>query len=260
MTVLYLYGFVPDSAALPADGLLGVGDAVVELAPMDGFAAAVARLDPAVYGEEALEARTSDMTWMAEQGLRHEQVVAWFVDHATIVPSRLLTLFTSVDAVRRSAAERIEDVRADLDRFAAAREWDLKVGYDPGRLGARLGEISDEIGRLDEEIAEATPGKRFLLERKRKDLARGEVRAAARRLAGELLDEVEESTEERVLLPLPEQDTPVVLNAALLVPRSAEASVRATMSEREERLGPLGVTVEFSGPWAPYRFVRGADE
>lgn len=260
MSVVYLYGFVPATVELPADGLLGVGDAVVELLPVDDFAAAIGRLDPDVYGEEALESRTSDMTWMAEQGLRHEQVAAWFVDHASIVPSRLLTLFTSPEAVRQSVAGREEEIRSDLQRFAESREWDVKVAYDPDRLGAHLGEVSEEVGQLDREIAEASPGKRFLLERKRKDVARRESRSAARRLAAELLDELEASAEERLLLPQPEQDTPVVLNAALLLPRSEEDAIRSLAAERATRLQELGVTVEFSGPWAPYRFTGGADD
>ncbi|HSH45365.1 MAG TPA: GvpL/GvpF family gas vesicle protein [Longimicrobiales bacterium] len=260
MSVVYLYGFVPPSPGLPEDGLLGVGDAVVELVDLDGFAAAVGRLDTAAYGEQALEERTSDMEWMAEQGLRHEQVVAWFVDHAAIVPSRLLTLFSSDAALRDMVAGREQRIASELRRFAAAREWDLKVGYDPLRLGKRLGEISEEVADLDAEITRATPGKRFLLERKRKDLARTESRTAARRSASDLLESLREKVEDVSLLPLPEQGTPVVLNAALLVSREREQEVRADVSQREARLADLGFTVSFTGPWAPYRFVEADDD
>jgi hypothetical protein len=58
-----------------------------------GFGAVIGRPET-VSSADALERNCADVEWMAEQGLLHEQVVAWFVDHAAILPSRLLTLFS----------------------------------------------------------------------------------------------------------------------------------------------------------------------
>ncbi|MBW3553576.1 MAG: GvpL/GvpF family gas vesicle protein [Gemmatimonadetes bacterium] len=258
MSVVYLYGFVPADAELPERGLLGVGDAPVELLPLDGFAAAIGRPDSAVYSAAPLEARTGDMEWMAEQGLRHEQVVAWFVDHSTIVPSRLLTLFSSDDALRDAVATSTE-IRSDLERFTGTREWDLKIVWDPAVFAGHLAQVSDEVAELDRQIAEASPGKRFLLERKRKDIARTEGRVVARRLAVELLDDLREDSDESVLLPPPPDNAPVVLNAALLVRTQREPAVLARAAAARDRLGEIGLTVAFTGPWAPYRFTERSD-
>ncbi|HUG39357.1 MAG TPA: GvpL/GvpF family gas vesicle protein [Longimicrobiales bacterium] len=259
MSVVYLYGFVPERAALPDGGLLGVGDAPVELVALDGFAAAIGRPDPALYAAAPLEARSTDMAWMAEQGLRHEQVVAWFVDHSTILPSRLLTLFSSDDALRQAVRER-GGIAAELERFAGTREWDLKVGWDAAVLAEHLGEVSEDIAALDRDIAAATPGKRFLLQRKRDDLARTEGRAVARRLATELLEELRARARDSVILPPPPDGSPIVLNAALLIPAAVEADALERAATARDRLAGLGVTVAFTGPWAPYRFTERADE
>lgn len=258
MSLIYLYGFVPSDVTLPEGSLLGIGDTEVELISLDGFAAAVGRVDEAAYGPEAIEPRTDDLEWMAEQGLRHEQVVAWFVDHASILPSRLLTLFSGESVLRDTAGSDADRIRATLDRFGGVREWDLKVAYSADELVAHLGEVSDQVKELDQRIEAAGPGTRFLLEKKRKDLARTESRAAARRLAGELLDEVRPEVEDVVVL-RPPGDAPVVLNAALLVPREREARLRDRVEREAERLGGFGLTVGFSGPWAPYRFLDDDD-
>lgn len=258
MSVVYLYGFVPADADLPERGLLGVGDAPVELLPLDGFAAAIGRPDSDVYSAGPLEARTGDMEWMAEQGLRHEQVVAWFVDHSTIVPSRLLTLFSSDDALRDAVATGTE-IRSDLERFTGAREWDLKIVWDPAVFAGHLGQVSDEVAELDRQIAEASPGKRFLLERKRKDIARTEGRVVARQVAVDLLDDLREDSDDAVLLPPPPDNAPVVLNAALLVRTQSEPAVLARAAAARDRLGEIGLTVAFTGPWAPYRFTERSD-
>jgi hypothetical protein len=257
MTVVYLYGFVPPETALPGDGLLGVDDTRVELVPYPGFAAAVSRLPEDGYGDAALERKGKDMEWMAAQGLGHEQVVAWFVDHSAILPSRLLTLFSgqaALDDVARAGAERIREA---LDRFSGLREWNLKVGFDAARIEPHLGEISETIAELDREIEAAAPGRAFLLKKKRGDMARTESRGAAIRTAQHLLDRLAPMAESVARLDLPADRAPVVLNAALLLPREREAEALDVATAEIDRLARIGVEVRYTGPWAPYRFVGG---
>lgn len=255
--VLYLYGFVSPDATLPEHGLAGLGDAPVELVPLDGVAAVVSRLPAADYATERLDERTRDLPWVAEQGLAHERVVAWFVDHAQILPVALFTLYSSRAALVEEGVRRAPELRAALARLVGKREWDLKVAYAPDRLAAHLGEVSAAVAELDRRIAEATPGTRFLLERKREKLVEAETARTARRLAGELLDSVAADADRNVLLPLgpAEGALPVVLNAALLVRLEAEARLGDRIRWRARALEELGVHVSFSGPWAPYRFL-----
>lgn len=260
MSVLYVYGFAPPATELPPGGLLGVGDAEIELVPYDGFAAVVGRLPEDEYAGEALERHGTDVEWMAEQGLRHEQVVAWFVDHASILPSRLLTLFSSRAALDARAHADADRVRAALDRFAGLREWDLKVGFEAAVLEEHLGEVSDEIRRLDAEMEAAAPGRAFLLRKKRADLARTEARAAAVRLARQLLDDIAAHAVEVARLTPPADQAPVVLNAAVLLSREREGAALEVAERETDRLGRLGLVVRYTGPWAPYRFIEGPHE
>ncbi len=255
MSVIYLYGFVPAGTQLPEGGLLGVEDALVERVDGPGLSAVVSRVDEDLFSGDALERNCGDVEWMARQGLSHEQVVGWFVDHATILPSKLLTLFSTEDALAAAMHEDADRLRATLDRFADLREWDLRVGHDPETLMAHLGEVSEEVARLDRAIEEATPGKRFLLEKKRGDVARTEGRTVARRLARELLDALRPLAREVVTLDPPSGGEPVSLSAALLVERSREGALEARVDGERERLERVGITVRFTGPWAPYRFL-----
>ena len=259
MSRVYLYGFAPAGVELPEGGLLGVADEVVERIEVDDFAAIVSPAPESEFGDEALERNSADVEWMAEQGLRHEQVVAWFVDHATILPSRLLTLFSTRNAVQTAASERADRITATLDRFASVREWDLKVGYDPDRLEEHLSEVSPEIAALDREIEAATPGKQFLLRKKRKERARVEGRSAARRLARELAADLEPLASDTRRIDPPGDGSPVLLNLALLVSNGDEGAVGDRVEKAKRHLEPVGLTIEFSGPWAPYRFLEDDD-
>ncbi|HET9983843.1 MAG TPA: GvpL/GvpF family gas vesicle protein [Longimicrobiales bacterium] len=256
--VFYLYGFVSADATLPERGLAGLADASVELVPLDGVAAVVSRLPAADYAPERLDERTRDLPWVAEQGLAHERVVAWFVDHAQILPVALFTLYSSRATLVEDAARRGPALRAALARMAGKREWDLKVAYAGDRLAEHLGEVSEAVAELDRRIAEATPGTRFLLQRKRDEVVEAETARTARRLAGELLDSVVADADRFVLVPVgaSEGTLPVVLNAALLLTLEAESRVEERVRRRAVALEKLGLHVSFSGPWAPYRFLE----
>jgi hypothetical protein len=255
--LLYVYGFVPAGIDLPAD-LEGIGGSRVDALDLHPEFRGVCSLVPeSKYAPERVEAKLEDLRWVAEQGVAHERVVAWFVDHAEIVPVPLFTFYSGPAAFRDEAVERAAEILARLARFAGRREWDLKVAYDAGTALGHAGELSAPVRALDEQIAAAAPGRQYLLQRKRNELAREEVSASTRRIAYDLLDEIRPFIEEVVQLPLPRADLelPVVMNAALLVSREKEDALSTALAARAQSLQPLGVRADFSGPWAPYRFI-----
>ncbi len=258
---IYLYGFVPVGTRLPEPGLAGIADRPVELLAVDGCAAAFSRVPAEDYAPEEVEARARELRWVAEQGVAHERVVAWFVDHARILPAPLLTLYSSTPALEARLRERESEIVAQLERFAGLREWDLKVAYDAAILERHLGDASEEIAAIDERISTATAGTRFLLERQRAERVGEELGRAARRLASELFDSLARNAAEVRVLPLERSagELPVVLAAALLVASPAEEALVREARRRAQALEALGVDVAFSGPWAPYRFLEAAE-
>jgi hypothetical protein len=255
--VLYVYGFVPAGTRAPErlDGLDDAAVALVAVAP--DIAAAVSRVSADRWAPERIEARLEDLRWVADQGVAHERVVAWFVDHGDIVPVPLFTFYSGSQALADDVAQRAGEIHYRLERFRGRREWDLKVAYRAERALAHAAELSEAVRALDAELAEAAPGRRYLLERKRAELARAEIAGAARRRAATVLDELRPLADEVVQLPLPTNDPalPVVLNAALLVPKANEPALIAAAESGRTALDALGLELVFSGPWAPYRFV-----
>src|SRR5690606_38798928 len=180
----------------------------------------------------------------------------WFADNAEILPVRAFSIYSSEDALRASLRGEATALAAQLRQLSGKREWNLKVAYDANALAQHGAEISHDVRRIDEEIASAPTGRRYLLQRKRADLLRDEVTRAARRMADELLGSLRAHAADVRVLPLTGEDTgSVVLNAALLVPREMEPALRDDADELYARFTALGMIINFSGPWAPYRFV-----
>jgi hypothetical protein len=259
-SVLYLYGFVPRGTSSPGPGVSGLDGSAVQVLDLGPFAAAVSVMDANEYGEGSVEARLKDLAWVASRGARHETVVTWFADHSTILPARLLTVFSSDEALRAEAGKRSDAVGAALERFRNLREWDLKVSYDAAALATHLGELSPDISLLDKDIQASPPGRRYLLERRREELARNETAAVARRLAQDLLGKLRRFAEEVSELDNPlalgrPDEVPVVLNAALLVRQDRAASLEETAAPLVAELETRGLQATLTGPWAPYRFA-----
>lgn len=261
--ILYCYGFVPAGAPEPPDDLVGVGSRPVETLALDVGRAVISRVPSEAYDAEGVEARLRDLEWLAEQGLGHERVVTWFVDRAWILPARLLTLYSSPEALRREADERAGRIRAALDRMEGLYEWDLKISYDPDRLAESMGELSREVADLEEEIDTTSPGRGYLLGKVKEERVRSGAEDVAREKAEEVLAGLEPMASEAVRLALPKEsggDAPVVLGAALLAPRDREDRLRDVAQRWSEELEEVGIQVEFSGPWAPYRFLEELDD
>ncbi len=257
--MIYLYGFVDSAAEGPAGELGGIDGQAVSLLDMEGLVAVVSRVSDESYSQAAVELRSKDLTWLAERGASHERIVTWFVDRGDVVPVPLMTLYSSEDQLRKDALDRKQRVLGTFARLGGRREWDLKVSYDARRLEENLGDFSQEVAELDRQLSEASPGRRYLLQRKRDELVRSAVGETARRLASGIMDTLADVAEDTVRLPLPREaaDLPVILRGAFLVRREDEARLLERLADRMKGLEDAGIRAELSGPWAPYRFVEG---
>ena len=131
---LYLYGFVPHDSSHPPRALSGINDAAVELLPVGGLQAVISRVPANMYAPAEVEARLQNLDWVAQQGVAHERVVAWFVDHAQILPVSLLTMYSTQQALDDAYFEQEQHLLETMQRLRGLREWDLKVSFDEPQL------------------------------------------------------------------------------------------------------------------------------
>jgi hypothetical protein len=258
--IVYLYGFVPANAETPPRALGGVHGAPVSLVPLGGVNAVVSHVPHDDFTPDVIDANITDMNWVGARGLEHERVVAWFVDHGDILPVSLFTMFSSNEALVSDATDRSVQIAKQLARLHNHREWDLKVSFNQQQLAQHAASVIDSVRALDAEMESAAAGKRFLLQKKRHDILKRELPAAARAQARTLLEALSQHADDVVALAIPRsEELPVVMNAALLVARDAEHVLRTEYAERARSLDDIGITAQLTGPWAPYRFMESQD-
>jgi Gas vesicle synthesis protein GvpL/GvpF len=250
------------TAALALD-LGGDEGEPVQALDCGALAAIVRRVPLAQFSEAALRARHDDTAWFAEMAHRHNQVIAAIHQQQTILPAKFGSVYARTEDVQTAVAEAQEALLAQLERVEGCDEWAVHVYAARPVIAQRVSAEHPTIRQLQHDLATASPGRAYFLQRKL-----DEERAAATEQAQRALAQ---AAYERLArwamagrMTQPARSTPdahgqiEILRAAFLVRRTTTdpflAEVRACVEDRD------GVRCDYSGPWAPYSFAVPTEE
>jgi len=261
----YVYGITPatiDVRRAPE----GVDDTPIELCIDDDLAAVASRLDAERYAPGEIERGTENVEWLAPRAVAHDRVLTWLSDHGPVVPLPVFSLFSAEDAVRKTLRERGAELRNTLRRVDRGREYALRVYRIDAELAAVAAEHSPRLAELEASATKASPGQRYLLERKldaeRKKELHGIGATIAREIAATLRPFAVEVAETRVATRAvrAEAEGTLVLDIAFLVDPARLEDFQRALTEIMAQHGGRGFRFDFTGPWPPYHFVQPSDE
>ena len=261
-TLWYVYGIVPDGA--PASSLpSGLDDAEVRVERDGGVAALVSRLDAASYAPEAIERDSADVEWLGPRAMAHDRVLTWASDHGAVVPLPMFSLFSGPDAVRSMLRDRSPQLASTLARVARGREYALRVYRVDAELLEVIATLSPRLEQLAASAASASPGQRYLLERKLEVQKRAELRSVTQEIVDEIVEELASHAIDTVRSPIPRVTDAgelagrgtMVLNAAFLVAPDGLEAFQKTLTASIARRSGQGFRFDFTGPWPPYHFA-----
>jgi len=258
-SLLYLYGVVrPDFD--PSRAPAGLDDERVETLRAGAHALLVSRVSASAYAPEVVERRSGEMDWITPRAMAHDRVLSWAQMHGGIVPMSMFSLWSEEGALTQSIAAKSDALGQTFARVGNADEYGLRVHRRDREMATIVHELDPEIASLRRDAAAATPGQRYLIERKIAERSKQAIRAAAQRLARDAYEALKQHARESKLLPATPStsapdDTTLVLNAAFLVARDRLDAFRAEVATHATSAEPRGLTFDFTGPWPPYNFV-----
>src|SRR5262245_33416857 len=185
----YVYGIVPSSFA-PMTLPSGLDDADVTIERHDGARAAalVSVLDGERYGPPALETSSGDVEWLRPRAVAHDRVLTWASDLGAVIPLPMFSLFSGRNAVHAMLGQRASQLEAALDRLSRGREYALRVYRVDRELLGVVASLSPRLAQLADAAAAASPGQRYLLERKLETEKKNELRAVTQQLIDDIVD------------------------------------------------------------------------
>lgn len=263
-SIFYVYGIVAAETAA-SDAPAGLDGAKVVMRSRGDVAALVSELEGDDYEPSAIEARSGDVDWVAERAVAHDRVLTWASDHGAVIPLPMFTsMFRSAERIDEMLLAKGPSLRSVLERVGRGREYALRVYRVDAELKAALPAINPEIASLGAAARGASPGQRYLLERKLDERMKDELRTTSHRIAAEIRDDLAGLALDSVLSPIPRvtADAPgtMVLNAAFLVAPDRLTGFQQRLTGIVNERQPSGFRFDFTGPWPPYHFApSGAD-
>jgi hypothetical protein len=232
----------PEPGEAP-DGPAGAGP-LRALAAGEGRWLMVATVPRSGYDEEAVAAGLDDLSWVSARALAHERMIEHVAARSgaeSLLPMKLLTLFTSDERARSWAASDGERLEGLLDRVAGRVEVGLRItraAAAPPAPGPR-----------------PATGTGFLLAKKayrEGELERAEEAATA---AARCFDTLAAAAVDSRRRPAPAEATALLLDAVFLVAAEATGDFEGRIAEEARRLAEAGCEVTVTGPWPPYHFA-----
>ncbi len=268
--LIYLYGVVEAGSAahrrLVAGDVPGL-DRRWPLFPIqvDDLVAAVSEVPAAVFQEDPLNELVRDLKQLTPFVVAHQEAIAALLPGAAaLVPLAFGAVFRDRSRVTALVGEQADRLRSLLAWLRDRQEWGLKAFVQLRLLRATVETTSEQVRRLDEQLAAAGPGRAYLLRKTRERV----VESEAERLLGKWLDSIIEPlrcvSAAMQTDPLPSDPTSarsadgekLVLKAAFLVDQVRVADFLRLGEEQAARFAERGVRLERSGPWAAYSFAR----
>src|SRR5439155_10618478 len=199
--IWYLYGIIPAQTP-PIGAPPGLDDAKVVVRRVGDAAALASELDSDEYAPASIETRSGDVDWLAPRAVAHDRVLTWASDAGPVIPMPMFTsMFRSAAAVDEMLRSQGESLRSALAHVGRGREYALRVYRVDAELKAALPSLDPEIASLSASAQAASPGQRYLLERKLEERIKDELRATSQRIAGEIRDQLSRLAIETVLSP-----------------------------------------------------------
>jgi hypothetical protein len=216
----------------------------------------------AEYDLSTLETHLQDRNWLEFLAMSHQRVMTELLESYTLLPLKLCTLYTDEEHARAALADNAVQFRATLDQIEGAVEWGVKAYCDKEALAAWAAHSAPQLSQLASSVAAASPGARYMLEKRlqraaqqaSEDLRRSYAHASHLQLAAHA-----RAAEQNP--PQPAQihgrSDDMVLNGAYLVDEAGANAFAATIEELRAQYGPCGFTFVLTGPWPAYSFSTG---
>ncbi len=259
--VVYVYGIVSDAFdahSAPA----GLDDAPVRIttASGSGFAALTSPVSSSEYAPGEIEQRGGDVAWLSPRAQAHDRVLTWAQERDIVIPLPIFSLWANTDSLTQSLSSQRDRLSALMQRVSGCDEFGLRVYRRDSVLLTSIESIDPDAADLRAQATAASPGQRYLLERKLAEHAKAAVKTAGQRIAREVFEKLRVLARESMARPVTPDSTRVddatmILNGAFLVERTRYNAFREAVGALVGEYGPTGLAFDFTGPWPPYNFV-----
>lgn len=227
--------------------------------------AVVSRVSTTEFSEEKLKKRLADFEWVKGKASLHEKIIEGVMASTCVIPFKFATLFSSEDNLKGMLRGQARILKENLRALEGKEEWGIKIYCDKKKLRESLFEENEMILKINEEISSSSPGRAFLLKKKKEELLNAEINRKINEYGRESFYSLREQCLRdsiNKLLPkeVTEREEDMILNSTFLLDKKRTPDFIRAVENLRERYGRKGFLFDCTGPWPPYNFCQSSPQ
>ncbi|MDP2930641.1 MAG: GvpL/GvpF family gas vesicle protein, partial [bacterium] len=212
------------------------------------------------FSEENFKKNLSDLKWLESNAREHIGVISMIMENCTVIPFKFGTIYNTKAGLKKFITDYSGSLIENFHHIKGKEEWSVKIYCDRKALCEQIDKLSEEAAALEKQIMASSPGKAFLLTRKKTDLIENEMDRLCKNYGQEYYNEfkkLSESTSINNLLPkeLTGRGDAMILNATYLESKNNVTDFKSTVDMLRKKDGNSGFFIEATGPWPPFSFI-----
>ena len=232
----------------------------LECLTIGGFFINIKNVSESNFSEANLKKNLSDIQWLEIQVRDHISVINSIMEYSAVIPFKFGTIYNTKASLEKFIADYSDSLIENFQQISGMEEWAVKIYCDRKLLSKKIDELSVEAASLQKQISESSPGKAFLLNKKKIDLIENEMDRLCNQFGQEYYEEIKKLSESNSLNNLlPKEFTgredSMIINASFLVKASNVIDFKNHINSMSDRVGESGFFIEVSGPWPPFSFI-----
>jgi len=226
----------------------------------DDFTVIAKYVNESEFSEENLKINLSDIQWIESNAREHFSVISLIMENSTVIPFRFGTIFNTHDSLKKFITDYSDSLIENFLHIAGKEEWSVKIYCNRNILCEQIDELSQDAAEMEKQIMASSPGKAFLLKRKKTDLIENEMNKICQNYGQQYYNDfksLSELTYLNNLLPKEftgREDT-MILNASFLVIKNKVTDFIKTSDTLRTKDSNIGFSIEVTGPWPPFSFI-----
>lgn len=227
--------------------------------------AVVSKVSQEEFSETNLKKNLADVEWLEEKALQHEKVIEEIMKDATVIPFKFGTIFQSDENVEKMLTDNAEKFKEVISNLEGKQEWGIKVYCDIEKFKLALGQEDKRIREIEQEMACASKGKVYFLEKKKEQTLDNILDERISEYTQNAFDKLKAaSVDARINRLLPQEVTQkkekMVLNAAFLIEKNRITELDDILAHLRNEYYGKGLELDWTGPWPPYNFCSTGDK
>lgn len=235
-------------------------DSGIDFLPVDPYFVGMKFVSSDEFSEENIKRNFADLAWIETNARNHVRVISGIMQKYTVIPFKFGTIFKTTESLKKFIQEYSVSLAENFSAIQDKEEWSVKIYCDKKILNRQMPELCEDIRALERQILESSPGKAFLLNRKKNELIEQNVGRLMKTNGQKCYEEYKNislASHINNILPreVTERQDDMILNAVFFIDKKKTADFVRLANLQEGKYRSVGFSFDVTGPWPPFSFV-----